>query len=117
MSGPSNVSRNASIADHPMARITPEDLLVALVHGWCLSVVVPMTLDLVEDDPLASSGQFAGDLIRALMEVPGSYWGRHPRQYARYRAALRASALRRRELSPEERMTFWEPLAVPRSTR
>lgn len=117
MSGQPNVSRGGTIADHPMARITPEDLLVALVHGWCLSVVVPMALDLVEDDPLTSAGQFAGDLLRALMEVPGGYWGRHPRQYGRYRASLRASALRRRELSPEARMTFWEPLVIPRSTR
>lgn len=117
MSGERNLSRSVTIANHPMARITPQDLLVALVHGWCLSVVVPMTLDLVEDDPLASAGQFAGDLVRALMEVPGYYWGRHPRQYARYRAALRASAQRRRELSPEERMAFWEPLVVPPTNR
>jgi hypothetical protein len=101
-----------SLDGRPLASTTRHDLLVALVHGSCLGAVVPMALDVVEEDPLATAGQFAGDLLRGLMEVPGSYWGRHPRHYARYRAALRAGALRRRLLPIDARMQFWEPLAM-----
>ena len=100
------------MAGQPLASTTRHDLLVALAHGSCLGAVVPIALDVVEDDPLATAGQFPGDLLRGLMEVPGSYWGRHPRHYARYRAALRAAALRRRQLPIEARMQFWEPLAL-----
>ncbi|GLC25156.1 hypothetical protein [Roseisolibacter agri] len=88
----------------------PEELLAAVVNGWRLSDVVPSTLDLVERDPLASGGRFPGDLVRGLMELPGSFWGRAPRLYARYRAVLRASADARRRLPPESRLAFWGPL-------
>jgi hypothetical protein len=89
---------------------TPRELLVALVHGWCLGAVVPLALARVERDPLASAGCFAGDIMRGLMDVPGGFWGRHPRLYDRYRAALRASAALRRRLPYDERMQFWSPL-------
>lgn len=89
---------------------SPEELLAAVVNGWRLSDVVPRTLDLVERDPLASGGRFPGDLVRGLMELPGSFWGRAPRLYARYRAALRANACARQQLPPESRTAFWSPL-------
>jgi hypothetical protein len=99
-----------SLAARPLASVTRADLLDALVDGRCLAAAVPMAIDIVEEDPLASAGEFAGDLLRGLMEVPGEFWGRHPRLYDRYREALRASAARRRLLPPERRMDFWEPL-------
>ncbi len=90
------------------------ELLVSLIRERRLSAVVPTVLDILErDDPLASAGQFPGDLLRGLMEVPGHFWGRHPPMYERYRAALRAGAAARRHLPPEERLRFWRPLAAP----
>ena len=93
-----------------IAGTSPGELLEALVNGWCLSAAVPIALDVVERDPLASGGCFPGDLVRGLMEVPGGFWGRYPRLYDRYLAALRASAMARRRLPPEQRMTFWNAL-------
>jgi hypothetical protein len=88
------------------------EVLVALVRSARLHAAVPAALAVVERDPMASGGQFDGDLLRALMEVPGSFWSRHPELFARYRVALRASALRRRSLPPEQRLEFWEPLLI-----
>lgn len=88
------------------------DLLVSLVNGWLLPTTVPAVLDILDRDPLASAGGFGGDLLRGLMEVPGSFWSRHPRLFARYRAAVRAGALARRALPPGLRAEFWNPLAV-----
>jgi hypothetical protein len=88
------------------------DLLVSLVNGWSLTTTVPAVLDIVEREPLASAGGFGGDLLRALMEVHGSFWTRHPRLFTRYRAAVRAGALARRALPPAARDEFWNPLAV-----
>lgn len=112
---PPNGSHRAgcgSLREQPVATATRDDLLVALVHGWYLAAVVPMALDIVEDDPLASTGEFDGDLLRGLMEVPGRFWGRNPRLYDRYRAALRCGAARRRALPPDQRLDFWTPLRV-----
>ena len=97
-------------AQQPAAAASGRDLLIALVHGSCLSAVVPMALDLVERDPLHTVGLFRGDLLRGLMEVPGSFWGSYPRLYDRYRTALRAGADLRRRLPPGERMEFWSLL-------
>jgi len=83
------------------------ELLDALIDGVCLSVVVPMTLAILEHDPMASAGHFEGDLLRGLMEVPGHFWTRHPCLYERYRAAVRRAAVVRRGQPAEESMRFW----------
>lgn len=87
-------------------------LLVALVRGEELGVVVPVALEIVGASPLTSAGCFRGDLLRGLMEVPGSFWGACPQLYERYRSALRAAAALRRQLPREERMEFWSRLDV-----
>jgi hypothetical protein len=97
----------AALWDRPLAALTAADLLAALERSWCLHCVVPRTLDLLAADPLASAGHFRGDLLRGLLEVPTTFWSRHPRLYARYRDALRAGALARRALPLEERLDFW----------
>ena len=89
------------------------ELLVSLVQGIGLDVAVPAALDLVGEDPLHSAGRFPGDVLRALMEVPGSYWTRHPLLYDRYRSALRTGAALRRTLPPGRRFEFWAPLGIP----
>jgi hypothetical protein len=88
------------------------DVLVALMRQSDLRATVLVALTLVERDPLASAGHFGGDLLRGLMEVPGRFWVRHPLLFARYRAALRAGAMRRRSLPPEQRLDFWGPLSL-----
>ena len=99
-------------ARRPIAEASLSEILTALVRGWCLGAVVPIALARVERDPLVRAEQFDGDLMRGLMEVPGNFWGRHPRLYARYREALRQSAALRRRLPAEERMKFWSPLVL-----
>lgn len=104
-------------ARRPIIDASLDELLRALVNGWCLAAVVPIALTRVERDPLTNAGCFDGDLMRGLMEVPGAFWGRHPRLYDRYREALRQSATLRRRLPPEERMTFWSPLLLTEGQR
>src|SRR5690348_15571561 len=79
-------------------------LLQSLLHGVCLSAAVPLALDALDEDPLRSAGQFPGDLLRALMQVPGSFWTRSPQLYERYRDALRRAAAQRRQLPARDRM-------------
>lgn len=96
--------------DRPVAALSARDLLHGLLDGTNLMAVVPLTLAIVERDPLASGGCFRGDLMRGLMEISGHFWGRHPRLYERYVRALRASASARRLLPRDERMEFWSVL-------
>jgi hypothetical protein len=48
-----------------------------------------------------------GDYVRALMEIPGTFWTTHPTLYNRYRAALRASAATRRDLTLSKQAECW----------
>lgn len=90
-----------------LSELTTADLLAAALSGCGLPAVVPLVLERLEADPLASAGWFAGDLLRGLLEVPASFWARHPRLYARFRECLRAGAMARRGLPPDERAHFW----------
>ncbi len=105
-------SRPSRFTPTSMASVSRQELLTSLINGWRLPIVVPAVLEIVEREPLASAGGFGGDLLRGLMEVPGSFWSQHHRLFARYRAAVRAGALARRALPPGLRSEFWNPLAV-----
>ena len=91
-------------------RFTPAsdaDLLAGALAARDLARVVPLLLERVERDPLASAGWFAGDLLRGLLEVPPSFWARQPRLYTRFRECLRAGAIARQALPEAERVYFW----------
>lgn len=83
------------------------DLLKALHYHAELHAVVPMVLDAIEQDPLVSAGSFRGDLLRALIELPATFWHDDPESFQRYKAAVRAGAIARLELPRSERMAFW----------
>ena len=96
------------------ADLAPRSLLQALVQGSLLSDVVPHTLSILEQAPLASAGCFRGDLLRALMAVPATFWSRHPALYQRYRTVLHDGAALRWSLEPAERDEFWSSLDLAR---
>jgi hypothetical protein len=87
-------------------------ILAALVNGKCSETDVRVALSVVADDPLARVYAFRGDLLRALMEVPNAFWGRHTALYEEYRAVVRAGALARRDLPTETKAEFWSPLEL-----
>jgi hypothetical protein len=85
-------------------------LLAALLGGSCLASVVPVALEIVERDPMVRVASFEGDLLRALMEVGGDFWSRHPALFDQYRAAVRNAAAARRRMPQHLRLRFWSPL-------
>lgn len=94
----------------PVPVLRGEELIASLLAATNLETAVPAALAAVEGDPLATCGRFRGDTMRALMEVPGLFWARHPHWYARYLIALRSAACARRRLPDAERMEFWNAL-------
>ena len=87
-------------------------IIVALVRGSCSEGEVRLSLAALAGDPLAQVYAFRGDLLRALMEVPNAFWGRHPELYEQYREMVRAGALARRNLPNESKEEFWSPLEL-----
>ena len=99
--------------DSPLDPRDLDSVLDALLRGASLDAAVPLAIAAAERDPMVTAGWFPGDLIRALMEVPGPFWTRHPALYARYQGVVRASALARQALPFDERMRFWDSLPDP----
>jgi len=88
-------------------------LLAALMRGTSLEAAVPLALEIVGRDPMARAASFEGDLLRALMEVGGDFWSRHPSLYEDYRAAVRNAAAVRRRMPIDIRLRFWSPHSNP----
>jgi len=72
--------------------------------------VLLRTIELLESDPLDSAGEFPGDLLRRLMDLPSHAWTGEAELHARYREVIRAAALARRGLPENERGAFWRTL-------
>lgn len=85
-------------------------IIVSLINGTCSESEVRLALTTLDFDPLTRVYAFRGDLLRALMEVPNAFWGRHPDLYEIYRETVRAGALARRDSPPETKAEFWSPL-------
>lgn len=67
-------------------------------------------LELLEREPLASAGEFPGDLLRRLIDLPAGVWAREHDLHPRYCEVVRAAALLRRQLPSRERGAFWRSL-------
>lgn len=108
--GPDVSKQLRPILNRKPSELSLKELSHTIARGLCLAPLVRRVLDLVEVQPLASAGWFAGDLLRSLVDVPQWFWRRHSAMHDRYRAVLRAAAAARRDLPPDQRMDFWNPI-------
>ena len=92
------------------SKVSRSALLAALIDGSCLASAVPIALEIVGRDPMVRVASFEGDLLRALMEVGGDFWSRHPELFDEYRAAVRNAAAARRRMPQDMRLRFWSLL-------
>jgi hypothetical protein len=67
-------------------------------------------IELLEREPLASAGEFPGDLLRRLIDLPAPVWAREHDLHPRYCEIVRAAALLRRSLPENQRRAFWRSL-------
>jgi hypothetical protein len=108
--GPEIASRLTNVLRRKPSELSEKELAHAIARGLCLSPLVQRLLDIVEANPLASAGWFAGDLLRSLIDVPEWFWRRNAELHERYREAVRAGAAARRQLPPVQRMEFWSSI-------
>jgi len=72
----------------PIAALGPEDLRVLIGQQVGLAALLPRALDQLVADPLVEGDFFPGDLLVAVLRVPGAYWQDHPEQLAQARAVV-----------------------------
>jgi hypothetical protein len=62
----------------PVDLLSVEDLRLLLGQQVGMAELVPLALEHVEHDPLAEGDYYPGDLLAALLRLPGAYWTAHP---------------------------------------
>ena len=70
----------------PISEFTIEDLRITLGQKCGVEHLAPLALDQLETDPFSEGDFYPGDLLRAVMDLPGRYWLTHPDEAVRMRA-------------------------------
>ncbi|MDR6568879.1 hypothetical protein J2730_003881 [Chitinophaga ginsengisegetis] len=42
------------------------------------SYLVPLALEILQNDVLVTAGMYPGDLLKAVLDVPAAFWEEHP---------------------------------------
>ncbi|MEV4600794.1 contact-dependent growth inhibition system immunity protein [Amycolatopsis sp. NPDC049253] len=74
----------------PVSAMDTEDLRVLLLQQESVDVLVPVALTHLERNPLAEGDFYPGDLLVAVLKIPGTYWQQHPDQHRRASAVVGA---------------------------
>jgi hypothetical protein len=62
----------------PLASLSIEDLRLLIGQKIGLQYLVPLAIERLQVNPLASGDMFEGDLLVNLLAVPDEYWASHP---------------------------------------
>ena len=69
----------------PVSHLKPKDIRLLISQEIGLPILVPISLDLLEDNPLIIFEDFRGDLLKTLCHVKQTYWNQNQEQYVQYR--------------------------------
>jgi len=70
------VARCKKLIETPIARFSPDGLRLMISQQLGLRHLVPEALALLKAEPLLEAGYFPGDLLEAVLGVPGTFWER-----------------------------------------
>lgn len=62
----------------PLEAFDAGDLRMLIGQNVAIDILVPRALSLLRADPLLTGTYYPGDLLAAVLELPGSYWAAHP---------------------------------------
>ena len=62
----------------PLRDLTVENLRMLVGQGISLVYTVPLALEQLSKDPMASGDFYPGDLLKAVQGVPPDFWAQHP---------------------------------------
>ena len=72
----------------PLGDFSVEDLRIMIGQGIGLSHLLPLALDVLEQDPWAEGDYYPGDLLASVLRVERSSWKQIPQVWARLRALV-----------------------------
>jgi hypothetical protein len=64
----------------PLRDLTDGDLRIAIGQDISLPYLVPLALMRLSADPMLAADYYEGDLLKAVLRAPETYWAGHPDQ-------------------------------------
>src|SRR5262245_24749022 len=80
----------------PLEDFTTEDLRIMIGQQIGLLFLIPLALEKLDDDPLAEGNFYPGDLLKAVLDVPDSFWNVHTDMFE----VLRGVVAKTKEMLP-----------------
>ena len=68
------MSKSSKERKIPLRKLTTEELRIMIVQNRSLKYLVPLAIERLLKEPLLKGGQYAGDLINALLTVEKKFW-------------------------------------------
>jgi len=72
----------------PLREFSTEDLRIMIGQGIGLRWLVPLALEVLEEDPLAAGDFYSGDLLAAVLRVGPTFWSQEPEWHVRAKAVV-----------------------------
>jgi hypothetical protein len=72
----------------PLGDFSVEDLRIMIGQGLGLPYLLPLALDVLEQDPWAEGDYYPGDLLASALRVERGFWAQTPQLGARLRALV-----------------------------
>jgi hypothetical protein len=94
----------------PLDQLTAEDLRILIGQNIGLDVLVPLAIELLEQNPLVSGDFYPGDLLAAVVRADPAFWRRDSRRFRAVQDIVRGASARAHELGPADRETLAEVL-------
>ena len=75
----------AALRKKKLCHFTVEDLRIMIKQQQGLEYLVPIALEILEENPLVKGDYYSGDLLEAVMNISNEFWEEH----MAYKEALR----------------------------
>jgi hypothetical protein len=69
------------LCDKPLHLLSVEDLRLMIGQNVALKFLVPVAIDVLEENPFVSGDYYYGDLLQAVLSIEFSFWRDNPSLY------------------------------------
>ena len=96
------VQRIRALGNGPLRELTSADYRLIISQQRALATLVPLAIELLDDDPLLESEYFPGDLLEAVVGVNAAFWETRPDLHSQARKVLAGAIARMAELDEDD---------------
>ena len=72
------VQRIRALGRVPLREFTADDFRLIITQQRALGTLIPLALDLLQEQPLLEATYYPGDLLMAVAKVGDTFWRAHP---------------------------------------